>query len=81
MTKKEEEIWIKKHQIFFVMKRLYKSYSEKFIDDLEKSILGKSDDEIKELFKIHEDKIKNEQWVYYSPRYYHITEFEQVLRS
>lgn len=81
MTKKEEEIWIKKHQIFFVIKKTYKTYPEKFMETLGNSIFNKSDAEIEELFKIHEDKIKREQWVHYPPYYYHITEFDETLKS
>lgn len=81
MTEKEEQIWIKKHQIFFVIKKSYKQYPENFIENLEQSIYDKSDDEIENLYKIHKEKIEKEQWVHCSPHYYHISEFNEALKS
>lgn len=81
MTEKEEKIWIKKHQILFVIKKAYKTYPENFMETLENSIFEKSDVEIEDLYKVHEEKIKKEKWVHYSPHYYHITEFDEALKS
>jgi len=81
MTEKEAEIWIKKHQILFVIKKSYETYPENFMETLENSIFEKSDVEIEDLYKVHEEKIKKEKWVHYSPHYYHITEFDEALKS
>lgn len=49
--------------------------------DLERSIYQKSDGEIDDLYEIYQEEIEKEQWLHCPPHFYHISEFDEALKS
>lgn len=81
MSEEEKLIWIKRKQIVFLLKRQNRYKSSHLIDKIEDSVFDMSDDEVEEKFNFYEDKINKETWVDCYPMFFHISEFEEALKS
>jgi hypothetical protein len=81
MTDEELELFHKRSQISFILRRKKKNKSDSELQRVDERIFNLSDDEIEKLFKQHEDLINKETWVDCHPMFFHITEFEEALKS
>jgi len=81
MTDEELELFHKRCQISFILRRKKKNKSDSELQRVDERIFNLSDDEIEKLFKQHEDLINKETWVDCHPMFFHITEFEEALKS
>ena len=81
MTDEELELFHKRSQIIFILKQKSKYKSESDLQRLEERIFNLTDDEIEDLFEKYEDLINKEFWVDCHPMFFHISEFEEALKS
>lgn len=81
MTAEELELFHKRSQIVFILKRKRKYKSDSDLQKIEERIFNLPDDEIEDKFEQYEDEINKETWVDCHPMFFHITEFEEALKS
>jgi len=81
MTDEELELFHKRSQIVFILKRKRKYKSDSDFQKIEERIFNLPDDEIEDKFEQYEDEINKETWVDCHPMFFHITEFEEALKS
>jgi len=81
MTEDEKKIWIKQHQLIYMLKRQYSYKPVQFLEKIDNSIFELADDEIEERFKKYESQIMQETWVDCYPMYFHISEFDKALNA
>ena len=81
MTDEELELFHKRSQIVFILKRKRKYKSDSDLQKIEERIFNLPDDEIEDKFEQYEDEINKETWVDCHPMFFHITEFEEALKS
>lgn len=81
MTDEELELFHKRSQIVFILKRKRKYKSDSDLQKVEERIFNLPDDEIEDKFEQYEDEINKETWVDCHPMFFHITEFEEALKS
>ena len=81
MTDEELELFHKRSQIIFILKQKRKYKSESDVQRIEDRIFNLPDDEIEGLFNQHKDLIIKETWVDCHPMFFHISEFEEALKS
>ena len=81
MTNEELELFHKRSQIVFILKRKRKYKSDSDLKKIEERIFNLPDDEIEDKFEQYEDEINKETWVDCHPMFFHITEFEEALKS
>ncbi len=81
MTDEELELFHKRSQISFILRRKKKNKSDSELQRVDERIFNLSDDEIEDKFEQYEDEINKETWVDCHPMFFHITEFEEALKS